>query len=115
MAAMEFEKSHSYHKLLARYVEDIGCTDCQGGACELSPLRNTEKQVVIEQIVKREGEWVVYLVRADRRQPCQLQRCKLRSCRSERLAQIIGKYTADSTTSPDDQRPSCDQFGFCWN
>ncbi len=92
------EKGKTYHELLTRYIQDIGCTDCparRGEAASAQGMVREDKARAVGQVIERNGVWEIHLIIFDINCPYCMERRVLRTFRSKRLAEIVARYTAD--------------------
>ena len=128
MSRYDCRKNQAYHNLLRNYVEHIGRTECPGEGAQLEAVEEgsaSEMMRSVGKVVQRHGVWEIHMVRVDSRQPYRLEKQKLRTFSSRKIAEIVARYVAASECDQCAKRGSCPHasgmdyrpcgMDICWN
>ncbi len=110
-------KGKTYHNLLKRYIKGIGCTDCPARREEVSDCCQKpvgEATRTVGRVVERNGYWEIHLFTVDRQCPCRLQRQRIRTFRTRRMAEIVARYTK-AAQGEGPESPNIELAPICWN
>ncbi len=111
------KKNSIYHQLIVQYIEDIGSMDRPPASGDLPELNDVEAEGswAIEQILEKDGHWVVYLVMFTH-QALRFRKRLLKIFPSRRMAEIFARYRVEAyNQSAGTARLKKECFGLCWN
>jgi hypothetical protein len=119
MRLNSFERGPTYHKLLERYIDQVGRHDRACGPREIKEVSKdwTPRRFrAVGQVVARDGMYEIHLVKIDPDSPRHLVRSKLRSFPSRAIAEIVARYAAAAAGEeilPEQTKENLAQM--CWN
>lgn len=109
----------NYQHLIGDFIEDQYTTERLAKPEDLALLQDKEwlaQTAVVENIVRKGEQWMIYLVYANPENPHTFIRRPMKSYRTEKIAEIVGSYTRRTMTkAPKDSDVDLSDFGICWN
>ena len=112
------DSKNNYQQLISDFIEDQYTTERLAKPEDVACMQDTSwlaETTVVEHIVRQDGKWKVYLVYAHAENPHTFIRQEGQTCRTAKLAKIVGSY---ARTRKSEERPNAadiNDFGICWN
>jgi len=109
---------NNYQQLISDFIEDQYTTERLAKPEDVACMQDTSwlaETTVVENIVRKGETWKVYLVYAHADNPHTFIRRQGHTCRTAKLAEIVGSYTRTKVNDDDSKTGDIDNFGICWN
>jgi len=88
----EVNKNEGYSDLIAQFIEDQYEQERVGQLDDFANAFEQGDHIVKQDIVYRQGQWIVYLLFIDMENPNTFRRVPVKACKTRKLAEITGAY-----------------------